>query len=64
MKPLLTNKVQRGNGTDPERTLNEWTSAESQATVDGLNAFAERQRRRIAEAAKLAPVTQLKRSKA
>jgi hypothetical protein len=44
VKPILSQQVQRG------KKLDEWEPAEHQATVDGLNAFAERQRKRIERA--------------
>lgn len=45
MKSLLSIKVQRGNGSDPAKTLNEWTSARDQA-ADSVP-FRERQMARI-----------------
>jgi hypothetical protein len=50
MKPLLSQPVQRGNGTDDARTLRQWEPAEHQATYDGLQAFAARQRARMEQA--------------
>jgi hypothetical protein len=44
MKPILSRKVTRGD------VLNEWESSEKQATLDGLSAFAERQRQRMKDA--------------
>jgi hypothetical protein len=44
MKPLLSQPVQRGV------KLCEWEPAEHHGTVDGLNAFAERQRQRREQA--------------
>jgi hypothetical protein len=44
VKPLLSRKVRRG------AKLTEWESSEHQATLDGLNDFAKRQRERLAAA--------------
>jgi hypothetical protein len=44
MKPLLSREVKRGV------KLDEWESAAHQATLDGLNAFRERQQKRMVEA--------------
>jgi hypothetical protein len=44
MNPILSRKVTRGN------VLNEWEPAAHQDTMDGLNAFKERQRKRMQDA--------------
>jgi hypothetical protein len=50
MKLLTSRKVERGNGSDPTKTLKEWESAKDQATVEGMAAFLQRQRDRMAAA--------------
>jgi hypothetical protein len=60
LKPLLSQQVQRGNGTDDAKTLKVWEPAEHQATVDGLMAFQERQRQRRIEAERAAKATSAK----
>lgn len=47
MKPILSVKVQRGNGDDPEKTLNVWEKSEHHLTLDGLREFEQRQRDRL-----------------
>ncbi len=42
MKPLLSQQVKRG------QRLDEWQSAEHQATLDGVNEFWRRQQERMA----------------
>jgi len=47
MDPILSKQVKRGNNMFEEDTLKEWESAADQATDDGRNAFAKRQRDRM-----------------
>lgn len=56
MKPLLSKKVKRGE------KLDEWEPSEHQSTLDGLRAFEQRQKRRLAEAqGKQGTITELRR---
>lgn len=64
MNNLLSKKVQRGNFTDKDKTLNEWQSSETQATVDGLKAFEARQEARRLAAQATRPVDKVRTLKA
>lgn len=58
MKPLMSVKVERIDSGAAE--VREWLPAEAQATFEGLNAFAERQKKRMQEAQQLRQVTAAK----